>query len=71
MRTYYAHPVDVLRKYNPQLTESSINNNDYIGNRDVEQIVARLEGVEAQFDDLTRNPYRKVRVGEPGRPETW
>ena len=72
METYYAHPMDVLRKFNPQLTEASLDQDDLIGGPgDREQVLARLEGVESDFEALTGNPQRMVRVGEPTRPETW
>lgn len=71
MRTHYAHPVDTLRKFNPQLTMQNLRNNDYIGNDDVEKVLAAIEGAESEFDTLTRNPFREVRVGTPDHPETW
>lgn len=71
MRTHYAHPVDVLRKYNPQLTMSDLASDALIGNEDLEQVRARIEAVEAEFESLTRNPFREVRVGNPGQPRSW
>ena len=72
MRTYYAHPVDVLRKFNPQMTEATLDQDDFIGGPgDLEQVLARLEGVESQFERLTGRPLREMRVGKTGRNETY
>lgn len=72
-RTTYAHPVDVLRKFNPTLiAKGDLDSNEYIGTTDDEELVrARIEGVEDQFEDLTRNAFREQRVGNPGEPRTW
>lgn len=71
MRTYYAHPVDVLRKYNPQLAMSDLETDSLIGHEDLEKVLARIEGVESEFESLTRNPFREVRVGTPDQPRSW
>jgi len=72
-RTTYAHPVDVLRKFNPEVVaDGLLSSNEYIGSSDDEEFVrARIEGVEDQFEDLTRNAFRERRVGNPGEPRTW
>ena len=71
MRTHYAHPADVLRKYNPQLTVEALEQEDYIQNDDLAQVVARIQDVESQFDSMTGRPMRATRVGSPGAPRTW
>lgn len=67
----YCHVVDVLRKFNPQLTETNLDNDDYIGYEDREQVRARIDAVSDDFDDQTRSPLRLVRTGSPGAPETY
>ena len=71
MRTHYAHPVDALRKFNPQMTINTLEQEDFVGVDDLERVLSTIEGVEATFDSLTGNPMRRVRVGDPERPESW
>jgi len=71
MRTNYAHPVDVIRKYNPQVTLQNLKDDGLIGNSDLEQVRARIQGVESEFDSMTGAPMREVRVGTPNHPQTW
>lgn len=66
----YCHVVDVLRKFNPQLTESNLDSNDYIGNEDREQIRARIDAVGSTYDGRAV-AARQLRVGSPGAPETY
>lgn len=72
-RTTYAHPADVLRKFDPTLLrDGRLEQNDFIGSDDDEELVrARIEGVEDDFEDLTRNPYRERRVGVPDERRTY
>jgi len=72
-RTTYAHPFDVVRKFNPDiLKQGSLSSNEYIGTQDDEELVrARIEEVEDEFEDLTRNAFREVRVGHVGSPATY
>lgn len=68
----YAHPVDVLRKFDPQLSTEDLDDGDFMRARGAEeQIVARLETATDDFDDLTRRPMRETRVGSPGHPATY
>jgi len=71
MRTHYAHPIDALRKFNPQMTMATLEQEDFIGVDDLERVLSTIEGVEARFDSLTGNPMRRVRVGDTDRPESW
>lgn len=71
MRSYYSHPVDVLRKFDPTLTESALDNNDLFGAADKEKVWARIDEVESDFENETGNPQRAVRQGVPGHPNTW
>lgn len=70
-RALYAHPVDVLRKFNPQLTQNSLDQNDYIGNNDEQQIRARIDSVSNQLEAETGVAFRLQRTGSPGAPETY
>lgn len=67
----YCHVVDVLRKFNPQLTEGSLDSGTYIGNADVEQIRARVESVCSEFEDETGRAFRLRREGVPNNPDTY
>jgi len=67
----YCHLVDVLRKFNPQLSESAIDLDDYIGYEDRAQIRARIDAVSDEFDQQTGTPMRLVRRGSPGDPRTY
>ncbi|UIO98894.1 hypothetical protein Hbl1158_10145 [Halobaculum sp. CBA1158] len=71
MLAQYCHVVDVLRKFNPQLTESAIESDDYIGYSDLAQIQARIDAVSSDFDDKTGRALRELRVGSPGMPATY
>lgn len=70
-RAQYCHVVDVLRKFNPQLTESAVDSNDYIGNNDREQIRARIDAVSSKLEQQTGVAFRLTREGSPGAPETY
>lgn len=67
----YCIPVDVARKYNPQLTQSNITSDDYIGNEDYAQIRARIGAVSDEWDNLSGTAMRELREGSPGEPRTW
>ena len=71
MRTHYAHPIDVLRKFKPTLDVGFLRDERYFGASDLEKIVARIEEVEGEFDSETRNPQRMSRRGRAGDPATW
>lgn len=71
MRTFYAHPVDVIRKYNPQISLQNLQDDDVIQNNDIETITSHIEEAESEFESLTRNPFRLVRRGTPGRPTSY
>lgn len=72
-RLTYALPVDVVRRFNPQITQSNLEDwqSDpeaaIIGHEDVDKISARVEGVEAKWDRNAR-PMRSVRVGSQDAP---
>lgn len=72
-RTTYAHPLDVIRKFNPRIIKDGLLEGDtYIGTEDDEELVrARIEEVEDLFEDLTRNTFRERRVGHEGQPSTY
>ena len=67
----YCHVVDVVRKFDPTLTESEIDGDSYIGNEDREQIRARIDAVSDEWDRSTGTPMRLVRVGSSGNPRTY
>jgi len=70
-RTHYALPVDVLRKFDPGLTQGSLASNDLFGNEDEELILSYIEAAERKFDSRTGHPYREQREGSPGEPYTY
>lgn len=70
-RPIYCHPVDVLRKFDPTLTESDLSNNDFIGNEDLAQVRARIDSVCSDFEDQTGHAFRRNRMGSPGATETY
>lgn len=70
-RALYCHPVDVLRKFDPTLTESDLDNNNYIGNEDRAQVRARIDAVGNTLEDETGMAWRLTRVGANGNPETY
>lgn len=67
----YCHPVDVFRVFNPQLTENTLDEKDFIGHNDREQILAAIEDVCSEFEDKTRHALRQRRQGSPGLEGTW
>jgi len=67
----YCTDIDVVRKFNPQLGETALEQNDYIGNEDREQIRARIDAVSDEFDENTGVAMREVRIGSPGAPRTY
>jgi hypothetical protein len=67
----YCTDIDVVRKFNPQLGEAALNQNDYIQNNDREQIRARIDAVSDEFDENTGRAMREVRVGSPNSPRTY
>lgn len=70
-RTHYALCVDVLRKFDPGLTQADIESNSLFDNDDVELITSYLEAAERKFDDATGHPFREQRKGTPDAPHTY
>jgi hypothetical protein len=70
-RALYCHPVDCLRKFDPTLTESDLDNNNYIGNSDREQVRARIDAVGNELEEKTGEAWRLRRVGAKGASETY
>lgn len=70
-RIHYALPVDVLRKFDPGLTQADIESNDLFDNDDVELITSYLEAAERKFDQETGHPFREQRKGTPDTPRTY
>jgi hypothetical protein len=66
----YCHVVDVLRKFNPQLTEGNLDSAEFIGNADTEQVRARIDSVGSTYDGRSV-AARLLRSGAPGNPETY
>jgi len=77
MRPTLALPIDVLRKFDPQVTEDTLRNppdgkGAFLGrDDDWEPIVARIEGVESRVERETGQPHRKRTKGVPGNDESW
>jgi len=70
-RTSYCTHLDVLRKFDPKLEQSDLNNNDYIEHDDEEVITSRVEAVESDFETDTGHALRLQRVGSVGSPPTF
>ena len=66
----YAHWVDVLRKYDPTLTESDLDNNNYIGVNDRSTVRARIDAVCNEFEEKTGQAFRRLRIGAKDEPTT-
>jgi len=72
-RLHYALPIDVVRRFNPQITQSNLKNWEssseeaLIGHEDIDKISARVEGIEAKWDRNAR-PMRPVRIGSQDAP---
>ena len=71
MEPLYAHVVDVLRKFDPTLTEQDLDNDDYIGASDREKVRARIDEVCDELEGETGRAFRERRVGAPGSPRTY
>jgi hypothetical protein len=67
----YALAVDVLRHFDPSLSQADLATEDYIGRQDLEQVRARLESASDEFDRNTGRAFRLRRVGAPSDPATW
>ena len=62
-RTHYALASDVIRRFDPTLTQAALQSDDFIGHDDLDAVQSRLEGVESTFERETNNALREVRVG--------
>lgn len=71
MPARYVHVVDPLRKFNPSLTETNLQADEYLGNADIDQVQALIDDASSAFDGRTQNPMRLARTGSPGAPETY
>lgn len=67
----YCLPVDVIRKFNPQLTQNSLDQNDYIGNNDRQQIRARIDSICSSYENQTGRVFRRRRIGAKGNTATY
>lgn len=70
-RTLYALPVDVLRKFDPGVTQGDLSSESLFGNEDLELVRSHIEGAERKFDERTGHPFREQRVGTPNEPATY
>lgn len=70
-RTLYALPIDVLRRFDPSLTQDQLEENELFGNDDEQTLLARLAAVERKLDSETGHPFRETRVGNPGEPFSY
>jgi hypothetical protein len=61
-RLWYATPLDMLRRFDPQLSQTALDNSGWIGFNDEETAIARLEGVQQDFERDAR-PFREVTTG--------
>ncbi|MEE6210851.1 hypothetical protein U3A55_11900 [Salarchaeum sp. III] len=67
----YAHPVDVLRRFDGNLSLDEVTSDNPFGAPDVETIWARIRAVSQDWDSKTGTPLREVRSGSPGAPRTY
>lgn len=70
-RPRYCHPVDVLRRFDPKLTVTDLEDGSFIGEADLQKVVARIEQAGDEFENDTRHSFRETRVGSPGQPATY
>lgn len=70
-RPRYCHPADVLRRFDPKLTVADLENDSFIGERDLQKVVARIEQAGEEFETATGHAFRETRVGSPGTPQTF
>lgn len=72
-RLNYALPIDVVRRFNPQVTRSNLEDwqsspdEALIGYEDVDAIASRIEGVEAKWDRQA-TPMKAVPVASSDAP---
>lgn len=75
MRPTLCLPTDVLRKFDPQVTEEAlrtvIEGTSPIGTDDYERIVSRIEGVESRVERETGRPYQRRTKGRPNNDQSW
>jgi len=65
-RPTYVTPLDVYRRFDPQVTQSQLDSNDQIGSPDDEErILAAIEEFSAEFERRAR-PFCEVRTGAGG-----
>lgn len=67
----YCHPLDVLRRFDPSLTLTDIQQGNILGADSVEQIQARVHAVSQDWDQDTGTPLRLRRRGSPDAPRTY
>lgn len=70
-RALYALPVDVVRHFKGNATQSDIDSNNIIGSGDRAKIRAHLDEAANEFEDITGKAYRLGRMGAPGATETY
>lgn len=68
LRTPYCLPVDVLRKFDPTLSQSDLSNDKMFGNDDLEKWRAEVADACDEFDQQTDNAHRLTHVG---RGDSW
>lgn len=64
------HIIDPIRKFDPTLTESDINNGKYIGSDGRQKIRAHIDDASKSFESATGRAVRKKRVGSDD-VKTW
>lgn len=62
----YCLPVDVLRKFDPTLSRTALEDDDLWGDVDLEKVRAEIEDASSEFDDATDNPQRLTFMGRGG-----
>jgi len=70
MPTPYCHPVDVLRRFDPSISITDLNNG-VVGLGGADPIIARVRAVSQEWDNKSGSPMRTIRIGSPGAPATY
>lgn len=70
-RTNYCLPVDVVRRFDPQVSQEDLTVGNYLDASATDRISARIEGVESAFETQTGTALRTVAVGSAGDTNTY
>ena len=71
METSYCLLADVLRRFDPTIDPTDLDNDDLLGLNSLEKAEAAIENKTNEFENKTRHAFRTQRVGSPGYPESY